>query len=80
MTGTKHINPLNKYLRYLTKKLNAVNPPDTIKVTIIPAIATPREIAKNDFHLSSSKNHAAKAPVYAPVAGNGIATNIINPI
>lgn len=49
-----------------------------VKVTIIPAIKIPREMARYDFLLFKLKNHASKAPEYAPVIGSGTETKIIN--
>jgi hypothetical protein len=49
------------------------------KVTTIPAINTPMEIAAKDLVKPKSNKKAATLPVQAPVIGNGIATKRISP-
>ena len=54
--------------------------PKEILKTIIPAIRTPRLTAKKAFFHFISKSQPRIEPVYAPVIGRGIATNIAKPI
>jgi len=46
-----------------------------IKVTTIPAINTPVNMAAKDFLNGMPNKNAAAVPVQAPVIGNGMATN-----
>jgi len=51
--------------------------PAVTKLTITPAINTPKIISKKAFLIGTPKTKAAKAPVQAPVKGKGMATNKI---
>ncbi len=49
-------------------------------ITIIPASITPANIARKAFLDLKPKTNAAAQPVQAPVAGNGMPTNMARPI
>ncbi len=52
-------------------------PPCQSRVTITPAMPTPTAINPNALRRSTPKTNAARAPLHAPVMGNGMATKVM---
>src|SRR3989339_1692977 len=61
------------------KRQNILIAPIVISNTIVAEIKTPPKIYGKDFLRGTPKTKATKAPVKAPVIGNGIPTNNIKP-
>jgi hypothetical protein len=59
--------------------IKTCQPNSVAKVTTIPAINTPIEIATKDLEKPKSNKKAATLPVQAPVIGKGIATKRTSP-